>query len=71
MIISLRDNPYALNDVMQFDHVIEVHSDGTVTDGPERPYGPEAVFDDKIEGDTWELLTGYTEQYGYRGSGDA
>lgn len=57
-----RDN---LNDIMSFDHVIQVHADGAVTE-PSGVYAPE-LHDGEIEGREWTLLTGYTGQYGYRG----
>jgi hypothetical protein len=51
---------------MEFDHVIEVHADGTITE-PEGEYGPE-LNDGRLEGDGWELIThGYTGQHAYRG----
>lgn len=57
-----RDN---LNSIMEFDHVIRVHADGTVTDAAE--YAPE-LYDGRLSGDSrWSLMTGYTGQYGYRG----
>lgn len=57
-----RDN---LNSVMEFDHVIRVHADGTVTDAAE--YAPE-LCDGALPADSpWSLMTGYTGQYGYRG----
>lgn len=69
-----RDN---LNDIMSFDHVIHVHADGSVTDGPDNLWAPEVTVDDQDainplhvssqEGITWDLLTDYTGQYGYRG----
>jgi hypothetical protein len=66
-----------LNEVMEFDHVIEVHEDGTVTDSEESPYfelyylladaetGLWEFHSSLPEG--WELMTGYTGQYGYNG----
>lgn len=55
-----RDN---LNDVMEFDHVIEVHPDGSVTDST--VYPPE--LDGETVSDGWVLLTGYSGQYRYTG----
>lgn len=54
-----------LNDVMEFDHVVTVHDDGTVTDGPAGVYAPE-LFDGEV-GSGWELLDGYSGQYRYSG----
>lgn len=67
-----------LNSVMEFGHVIHVHSDGTVTE-PRVFNPPEVVYreldadgqcvDDEIHDlpDGWTLLRGYTGQYGYNG----
>jgi hypothetical protein len=66
-----------LNQVMEFDHVVEVHADGSVTDSEESPYfelsyyltDPETglwEFQSSIP-EGWELMTGYTGQYGYNG----
>jgi len=59
-----------LNDLMEFGHVIEVHSDGTVTDSDE--YCPEVVYVN-LDADGqmteyydlppgWSLMRGYTAQ---------
>lgn len=63
----------ALSDLMEFDHVIEIHEDGRVTDGPQGVYPPERLEHyDEVDpcgllGD-WELVTaGYSGQYGYPG----
>jgi hypothetical protein len=67
-----------LNDIMEFGHVIQVHSDGTVTE-PRGIHGPEVVYqeldadgqciDDEIHDlpEGWALLTGYTGQDSYYG----
>jgi len=52
-----------LNDVMEFDHVIQVHPDGTVTE-PDI-YAPELHDGEVSPG--WSLLNGYSGQYGYSG----
>lgn len=73
--------PRELNDVMEFDHVIESHGDGTVTWRSDL-YAPE-VLDEYIERDgfstrgmqkwkftgdpEWELLYGHTGQDSYNG----
>lgn len=54
-----------LNGVMEFDHVIQVHPDGTVSDRPDM-YAPE-LFDDVLSDSSWTLLNGYSGQYGYTG----
>ncbi len=68
-----------LNDVMEFDHVIRVAADGTVTDSPERVYFDGAVQSVLVNPETWEwedeinlpegwtLLSGFTGQYSYNG----
>lgn len=72
----------ALNDLMEFDHVIQVHPDGTITE-PSGVYAPEislsaapdgqiSAADDAdmvafVKAQGWELLTGFTGQYGYSG----
>lgn len=61
-----------LNDRMDFDHVIRVHADGTVTDERET-YGPENVLmnpDLSIDmdgADGWSLMNGYSGQDRYSG----
>jgi hypothetical protein len=56
-----------LSDRMDFDHVIRVHEDGTVTDEP-GIYAPEMLLDGEISDSDWEFFsTGYTGQYGYNG----
>jgi hypothetical protein len=50
---------------MEFDHIIQVYRDGTVTNAPSDISPPE-VMDDEVQ-TPWRLLTGYTGQYGYRG----
>lgn len=65
----------ALSDIMEFDRVIQIHEDGSVTDAP-GVYGPERLEHGEngrgvdpygLLGD-WTLFTdGYTGQYGYSG----
>jgi hypothetical protein len=56
-----------LTEIMEFDHVIEVHADGSVTDGPANIYAPD-LYDGELQGEGWEFFTyGYTGQYGYDG----
>lgn len=57
-----------LNAVMEFDHVIRVHEDGSITDEP-NTWAPE-LHDGELsarEGDSWTLLNGYSGQSGYAG----
>lgn len=71
-----RDN---LNELMAFDHVVQVHADGTVTDAPATEYAPECYVEGDSDGQVhadpdmthsggWQLLAGYTGQYGYNGA---
>jgi hypothetical protein len=54
-----------LNDIMEFDHVIAVHDDGSVTDAL-GIYAP-SLNGDELEGLSWELLDGYSGQDRYSG----
>jgi hypothetical protein len=55
-----------LKDRMEFDHVIEVHRDGTVTDA-EGQFAPD-LMDDQIQSPEWTFFSaGYTGQYSYNG----
>lgn len=69
-----------LNELMDPEHVIEVHPDGSITDGPAGVYAPEVSVDLDDDGQmislnpndvhidsNWSLLTGYSGQYGYSG----
>jgi hypothetical protein len=57
-----------LNDIMEIDHVIQVHEDGTVTDFPGNVHAPE-LRDEELSGDPrWEFFSdGYTGQHSYQG----
>lgn len=71
-----------LNDRMEFDHVIRVHADGSITEA-DGVYAPEVNIDldsdgqivgsaeqdmiDSVSRAGWELMTGYTGQYSYSG----
>ena len=59
--------PQNLNDVMEFDRVIEVHEDGTVTERHDI-WAPN-LYDGEFEPGTsgWSLMDGYSGQYLYRG----
>lgn len=68
-----RDN---LNDVMEMDHVIQVHEDGTVTEPDTDYFEPEVWTSDadqlnptvsNMRGARWELLNGFSGQWMYRG----
>jgi hypothetical protein len=59
-------NATALSDLMEFDHPITVHEDGTVTDGPANLYAPN-LYDDELDSSEWELLNGYSGQQSYAG----
>lgn len=67
---------HTLSDFMEFDHVIEVHADGTVTDGPAGIYGPDLMhveFErhpldiENVGPQGWDILRGFSGQYGYAG----
>ena len=56
-----------LNTIMEFDHIVTVHSDGSVTDGPDSIYAPE-LWEGQLEGcSEWELLTGFSGQSSHMG----
>lgn len=55
----------ALNEIMEFDHVIEVHDDGSITE-PRGIYAPE-LYDSELVNDDWSLLNGFSGQYRYAG----
>lgn len=73
-----------LNDLMEFDHVVQVHEDGTVTDDVRGVYAPELFVDITEDGDMlpdserdmveyardqdWSLEQGWTGQYSYHGA---
>lgn len=62
----------SLSEIMDFDHVVRVHEDGSVSDEPNlfAPglYGDEATGEEWIDGSGWEFFSiGYTGQYGYSG----
>ncbi len=54
-----------LNTIMEFDKVIRVHEDGTITDEKD-VYAPN-LLDDELDDDSWELLDGYSGQDRYSG----
>lgn len=65
--------PDTLNSVMEFDHVIRVHADGTVTDAPDvwAPDMRDGTLDTyrhiASQPVGWTLMTGYTGQDRYHG----
>lgn len=72
----------SLNDLMEFDHVVRVHDDGTITE-PAGIHAPEVFVGTDDDGSIlpeneremladlkragWSLMRGYTGQSGYRG----
>lgn len=55
-----------LDEIMEFDHVIRVNADGSVTDEPSL-YAP-SLYDEELDSDKWEFFTtGYSGQHGYSG----
>ena len=71
---TLTPTPDTLNDVMEMDHVIRVHPDGTVSDHVEGEYAPEcywvegaAPYDLEGYSDDWTPHTGASNQQGYSG----
>jgi len=65
----------SLNEIMDFDHVILVSEDGTISDSTEDPYfdlqmvkGDDGQWHDEFSiPEGWELLKGFTGQYSYNG----
>lgn len=57
-----------LSQMMDFDHMVEVHVDGTVTDYPSVGYAyAPTLMDEELDSNAWTLLDGYSGQYGYSG----
>lgn len=54
-----------LNDRMEFDHVIQVHEDGSITDEP-TVHAPE-LYDGELTASNWTLLRGYSGQESHPG----
>lgn len=65
----------SLNDKMDFDHIVTVDAEGNVTDSTEDEYfeltcvlGDDGEWHDEFSiPEGWELLSGFTGQYGYNG----
>lgn len=56
-----------LGKLMEFDHVIQVHDDGSVTDGPDGVHAP-TLQDERLDDPAWSFFSaGYTAQHAYRG----
>lgn len=51
-----------LNDIMEFDCVIEVHEDGSITDRDDL-WAPD-LWDGELESDKWGLFGSYSSQQG-------
>lgn len=65
-LLPTHDNPYALNHLMEFDHVIQVNEDGSVTE-PRDIHAPE-LYDGLLASSAgWRLMDGYSGQYCYSG----
>lgn len=68
MSLALDVNPSNLNHIMEFDHVIIVHEDGTVTDAPQaRDYWAPELHEGQLhqlQDGPWSLMDGYTGQQG-------
>ncbi|WP_147265794.1 hypothetical protein [Nocardia puris] len=61
--------PARLREVMEFDHVIHVDSDGRVSE-PKDVYAPDVTESNgtvAVDPVDWELLTGWTGQWNYSG----
>ena len=54
-----------LNEIMEFDHVIEVHEDGSITHRDDL-WAPD-LWDGELESDKWTLMGGYSGQDRYSG----
>lgn len=54
-----------LNERMEFDHVIQVHADGSVTDA-NGVYAP-TLYDGEVDDKSWTLMNGYSGQDRYAG----
>jgi len=61
-------NQKSLSSIMDFDHIVTVHEDGSVTDGPNSISAPE-LWEGKLDSSEWELLSGFSSQAGSGPSG--
>lgn len=55
-----------LNDLMEFDHVIQVLPGGGIIDAPADVYAPD-LHDGELGGEGWTFLDGFSGQQGYSG----
>lgn len=55
-----------LNDIMEFDHVVQMHWDGTVTDAPAGIYAPN-LHNGDLDDPKWTMLNGWSGQHFYSG----
>ena len=56
--------PDKLNAVMEFDHVVTVNEDGTVSDGPSGIYAPDLLDHEVSDPTRWAPFGNYTSQQG-------
>lgn len=56
--------PDKLNAVMEFDHVVTVNEDGTVSDGPAGVYAPDLLDHEVSDPTRWAPFGNYTSQQG-------
>ena len=56
--------PDKLNAVMEFDHVVTVNEDGTVSDGPSGIYAPDLLDHEVSDPTRWAPVGNYTSQQG-------
>ncbi|HYK70397.1 MAG TPA: hypothetical protein VEV45_20805 [Streptosporangiaceae bacterium] len=80
---TARNADRPLNDIMDFDHPVTVHAGGAISSAKPGVYAPELImettsdgqilaqhetdFEDQARRQGWELLKGWTGQYGYAG----
>lgn len=55
-----------LNDLLEFDHVVIVAEDGTVSDTPRDVDAP-SLYDGELDDASWSMLDGYSGQDRYSG----
>lgn len=58
--------PGDVGDLMDFDHVIRVNEDGTVSHNIQDVHAP-SLLDDALDSPEWKLFDGHSGQYGYSG----
>lgn len=63
---ALRDDPYYLNKIAEFDHAFRVLEDGTV-ESIDNVFAPTLCDDEIVDSWRWELVDGYSGQHGYGG----